>query len=282
MQSSHSRSWKTVVAACLCLLALAVAGPLFGQGVMRGLAYTSAGERVETGDLYVPTGTGPFPFVLYLHGGSWRSGSKGEWSRFATDLAAHGYASFSIDYDLRPHSFPTSWTEAREAVLYLRTHAEQYRLDPSAIAVAGSSAGGELASLLALAPEGPAGASDRTAVPVAAAVILNGVFDLQSDAHVITRYLGGRCEAVRAACADASPEQHVHAGAPPFFVGHGTGDHVVPYAEAEAFIDQLRSAGVPVTPYTASDGRHMYWEKKQFYAANLAAVEAFLAQTLRK
>jgi len=145
---------------------------------------------------------------------------------------------------------------------------------------AGTSAGGELAALLALTPEGPAAGPDHTALPVAAAVILNGVFDLESDAHVITRYLGTNCATASAVCAEASPRQHVHAGAPPFFIGHGTADHVVPYPEAQSFIAALRNAGVPVTPFAAEDGPHMYWDKSRFYATNLAAVESFLGQVL--
>ena len=122
--------------------------------------------------------------------------------------------------------------------------------------------------------------SSRSALPVAAAVILNGVFDLHADVHVITRYLGGRCESVPAACSDASPQDHVHPGAPPFFVGHGTADHVVAYGEAQRFIAGLRQAGTAVTPFSAEDGPHMYWEKKRYYAANLTALTDFLKQTL--
>ena len=264
------------------LIALVCAWPLSrpasAQSLQRGITYTSPGTRAEQGDLFLPAGAGPFPAILYLHGGSWRSGSKGSFGKLAADLAGKGYAGFSINYDLSAHSFPESWNEARAAIKFLQAHASEYRIDPQRVVVAGTSAGGELAALLALAPEGPAGASDHMALPVVAAVILNGVFDLHSDVHVITRYLGAPCETVAAACTDASPLQHVHAGAPPFFVGHGTADHVVAYGEAQTFIPAVRNAGGPVTPFVADGGPHMYWEKSRYYADNLSAVENFLAQ----
>jgi acetyl esterase/lipase len=253
-------------------------GSVSAQGVTRGITYTSGSQKTEQGDLCVPSGSGPFPVILYLHGGSWRSGGRGEFKQLATDLAAHGYASFAIDYDLSPHSFPHSWNEAREALTFLRSHASEYHLDPNRMIAAGTSAGGELAALLALAPTGPAGSSDPKPLPVAAAIILNGVFDLHGKYHVITRYLGADCQTAPAICDDASPDNHVHPAAPPFFVGHGTSDHVVPYAEAQSFIARLQAAGDAVTPFTAQGGPHMYWEKKPYYTANLAAIEGFLTQ----
>jgi acetyl esterase/lipase len=257
-------------------LALVVATPSLAQKITQDIPYTPG----QTADLYPPAGPGPFPAIVYIHGGSWRSGSKSDFRKLATDLAAKGYAGFSIDYDLNPHSFPTSWQQAQAAVRFVRAHAAEYHIDPAQIVIAGTSAGGELAALIALAPNGPASTTAATPTPVVAAIILNGVFDLSSDAHVITRYLGAKCEGTPTPCKDASPIQHIHPNAPPFFVGHGTADHTVPYAEAQAFIAALRKANIPVTTYVAEDGPHSYWAKSAYYEANLTAVEAFLTATL--
>ena len=98
--------------------------------------------------------------------------------------------------------------------------------------------------------------------------------------HVIDRYIGGDCSEKGAACRDASPSSHVHPNAPPFFIGHGTGDTTVPYAEAKDFVDEMHRSSDSVTLYTAENGPHSYWAKKEYYAANLAAVEAFLRSVL--
>lgn len=258
--------------------------PLAAQKHFDDLTYATDAAGPHHGDLYEPQGDGPFAAVVFLHGGSWRSGSKREFKRMGADLAQQGYVGFAVDYDLKAGSFPLSWDEARNAVRFLREHATEYRIDPKRIVISGTSAGGELAALVALAPDGPASqrASDTAAVPVSGAVIFNGVYDLCFPAGVIKRYLGGDCASRKDVFTDASPVSHVHAGAPPFFIGHGTHDHVVPYKAAEIFMDDLRKAGVRVTPFVADGGPHMYWTKDKYYAQNLAAVEKFLAGVVGK
>lgn len=263
-------------------LVFLVASPLVAQTRLENVVYTTDVAGSHGGDLYEPKEDGPFAAIVFLHGGSWRSGSKREFKRMGSDLAQQGYVSFSIDYDLRAESFPLSWNEARAAVRFLREHATQYRIDPARIVVAGTSAGGELAALVALAPDGPALQLEPhpTAETVSGAMIFNGVYDLCFPAGVIKRYLGGNCSSRKDLYADASPIHHVHIGAPPFFVGHGTRDHVVPYKAAEMFVDDLRKAQVNVTPLVAEGGPHMYWVKERYYARNLQAVERFLASTV--
>jgi acetyl esterase/lipase len=248
------------------------------QKITKDLTYTVAAGDPQLGDLYEPSGAGPFPAIVYIHGGSWRSGNKKVYRRLATDLASNGYAGFAINYDLHPHSFPTSLDEAKDAVRFLRSHAVEYRIDPNRIVIAGDSAGGEIAALVALA-NGDASAA------VSAAVIFNGVYRLSSSeflyVYVITRYLGVRCLAQPDICKQASPLQQVHPGAPPFFIGHGTADHTVPFGESELFVHALQDQHVPVSTYIAAGGPHSYWKKKAYYGANLTAVESFLSGALQ-
>ena len=270
----------------LCAL-LAYAAPTLAQTVTRNIPYTTDSTGSYRADLYEPPGTGPFPAVVMIHGGSWRSGSKGEMRKLSRDLAAHGFACFSINYDLHARSFPYSWQESRAAVAFLRAHAQDDHIDPARIAVLGTSAGGQLAALVALAPDGPAAgdlrqrpASAPEPEPVAAAVALNGGYDLHPNAYVLRRYFGGRCHALPGACDDASPDNHIHPGAPPFFVGHGNHDHLIPYSQATHFIALLRAAGDSVTPFVATGAGHSYWKKRRWYQKNLAAVEQFLDTAL--
>ncbi len=254
--------------------------------VARDLLYTTDSTGSYRADLYTPVGTGPFPAVVLIHGGSWRSGHKTELKRLAKDLAAKGYLCFSIDYDTHPHSFPYSWQESRSAVIFLRNHAAEYHLDSHRIAVLGTSAGGQLAALLAVAPVGPITQPVETPVaadgyiPVQAAVLFNGGYNLHPNAWLLRRYLGGRCSQVPKVCDDASPDNHVAAGAPPIFVGHGTHDHLIPYSQATDFTALLQKMNDPVTPFPATNAGHSYWRSRRWYGRNLTAAENFLASAL--
>ncbi len=268
----HTTRFHVVLSAAITVL-LAGALSATAQKVTKDIAYTTDASGTQAGDLYQPVGPGPFPVILYLHGGSWRSGNKDNFAKLAPDLAAQGYAGFAVNYDLHPHAWPLAFEETESAIRFLRAHAAEYHLDPDRIVVTGTSAGGQLAALAALTPKG---ADTR----VVAAIELNGVYDLHGSYGVIKRYLGVSCGDQPPVCDAASPISQVHAGAPPFFMGHGTSDHVVPYAAAQAFTAALRQAGDTVVPFDANGGPHMYWEKKTFYADNLAAVLKFLSQVV--
>jgi acetyl esterase/lipase len=266
------------------------AGP--GYTVTRDVTYTAGANGPLQADVYIPEGVGPFPGIVFIHGGGWLNGNRSQMVKLIEALAADGYVGLTIEYDVDPVHFPASFHESLAAVKYFRAHAGEFHLDAAHVAVAGSSAGGELAALVALDPEGtPLGEGQKHHrqkvagdAEVQVALILNGALDLTAagdGSASVTAYLGGTCTAMAQACKDASPLFHVHAGAPPFYVGHGTVDQSVPFAEAVAFTDALKAAQVPVKFFQAQDGKHTYWADPRFYADNLAGMKAFLDEHLR-
>ena len=237
--------------------------------VMSAIEYVQGSHGPLLADAYLPNQPGPHPGILFIHGGGWSSGDRNQMVRLIKDLAVRGYVGFTIDYDLTPTLFPAARDQALQAVQYLRQHSKALDLDPTRLVVAGSSAGGELAALVALTP----------AAHLQGAVILNGVLDLVAlgDASkMVTNYLGSACTVNLKACQEASPTNQVHPGAPPFYVGHGTADQTVPYLQAEQFVASLRADKVPVQPFIAQDGPHTYWAKDAYYQRNLTEILAFL------
>ncbi|MED5419776.1 MAG: alpha/beta hydrolase, partial [Verrucomicrobiota bacterium] len=100
-------------------------------------------------DLYLPVKeTGKPRLVVFFHGGSWRSGSKE--SCQVRWLVRHGYAVASVGYR-KSHSapFPVILHDCKGAVRFLRANADKLGIVADKIAVAGASAGGHLALLLA-------------------------------------------------------------------------------------------------------------------------------------
>ena len=94
------------------------------------------------------------PLFVFVHGGSWTSGTKRDepvW--LATKL---GFAAASIDYRLTTQAaFPAPVKDCKAAIRFLRSHAWEYGYDPDRIGVLGNSAGGHLALLLGLTPDDP-------------------------------------------------------------------------------------------------------------------------------
>jgi acetyl esterase len=102
--------------------------------------------------IYVPFGNGPFPVLMYFHGGGWVIGdleSSDGLCRILTNAA--GCIVVSVGYRLAPeHPFPAAADDAYQATLWAATNASGFGGDPSRIAVCGDSAGGNLAAVAAL------------------------------------------------------------------------------------------------------------------------------------
>ncbi len=104
--------------------------------------------------VYTPTtGSGPFPVVVYYHGGGWVIADKNVYDGGARGLsAAAGAVVVSIDYRLAPeHKFPAAHDDAFAAYKWAVANAASINGDPKRVALAGESAGGNLAVATAIA-----------------------------------------------------------------------------------------------------------------------------------
>jgi acetyl esterase/lipase len=235
-------------------------------------------------DLYIPEGPGPYPAIVFIHGGDWIGQDRTQMTRIIEEISSHGYIGMAIDYDLSPGvHFPVALYESKEAIRWLRAHAALYHVDPQRIAVAGSSAGGELAALVALTNGNPSfegdGGSKGFSSSVKAAIIYNGVLDLTTvpdNNESILRYLGSSCSAQKELCREASPQRLIGPNSPPIYIGHGNADQDVPYAQFTAFVAAYKRMNRPITPFTADGGPHTYWAKSTWFQANVDATLGFL------
>lgn len=220
-------------------------------------------------DLYVPDGEGPFPLVVWVHGGGWQSGDKGlSPSGAQVRQATRGYVVASIDYRLSGQAvFPAQSHDCKGALRWLRANASRFRIDPERVAVWGGSAGGHLVALLGTSGgvadlEGSVGGNGEYSSRVSAVVDWYGPSDLTTiDAQALpcSTLDGSLASAphnkligcVNATCPEAarraSPVSYVSADDPPFFVVHGTNDCVVPPLQSQELHDALVAAGVPST-----------------------------------
>ena len=227
-------------------------------------------DRNQTFDLFVPPGNGPFPLVLWIHGGAWQFGSKSTWCHM-NFLLRRGFAVANVEYRFAPKfHFSAQLDDVTAALDFLTTHATDYNLDPARIAATGESAGGHLASLL-----GEQRSFNRPSTPAApgrirAVIDCFGPSDLTSTSNVgpeimlvITQLLGGSPVELPALARAASPVLHVKSDAPPFLILHGTADPLVPIDQSERLAAALKQANVPIEFIPIQGAKHagpQFWE----------------------
>ena len=119
----------------------------------RGIAYGD--DPRQRLDLWAPRKPGHdhLPVVIFFYGGGWVVGERGEFGYVARSLAQRGFLAVMPDYRLAPHArFPDFIHDGAAALRWVRDNIAQFGGDPDRIAIAGHSAGGHLAALLALDP----------------------------------------------------------------------------------------------------------------------------------
>jgi acetyl esterase len=164
-------------------------------GFHAGVPYREVDGQDLTLDVIVPKGNGPFPVLVYFHGGAWVWGSPATHRKLTFRLAEQGFLTMSVDYRLAPeHPFPSGFNDCVHAVHFAAHNASRWGGDPDRLALAGDSAGGNLAAATAIELAHTIGAP-----AVRAVALLYGVFDFtgaESAADGITglltdAYLGG-------------------------------------------------------------------------------------------
>lgn len=121
------------------------------------IAYANVSPRQKL-DICLPSvGDGPFPVVIWIHGGGFTGGSKDDPQtalnpRAKTALSNADFAMVSINYRLSSEAkWPAQLEDIKSVVLFLRANASKYFLNPDKIGVWGASAGGYLATMMGVA-----------------------------------------------------------------------------------------------------------------------------------
>ena len=204
-----------------------------------GAAY--AGHPRQRLDVYAPVrrGKDPLPVLVFFYGGGWVKGRRTEFGWVARAMAARGYLVVLPDYRLAPeHRFPTFVEDGALALRWTLDHVRALGGDPDRIAVAGHSAGGHLAGLLALDPRYALAAGVGAGAIRAAALISAPTNFLPFvDPRAIAALGGHQPEH------ETQPIHYARADAPPILLQHGTADHIVRARNAQQLAREIDLAG---------------------------------------
>ena len=189
------------------------------------------------------------PAVILIHGGRWSYGERGDLASLAFAFVDHGYAAFTVDYRLLPGwTYPAPVEDARAAVVWIRAHANDLRVDPARIGALGGSAGGFIAASLATMGSGdrPPDPGRRRRIVVGAdrpgAVIGDRGREHRADDRTIPGMRAGRH--LSRLARQASPTSFVDTGDAPLLVAHAV-DEKIPVAQALSMASAYERAGAP-------------------------------------
>jgi acetyl esterase/lipase len=287
-----------------------------------GIIYSVVtGYRPMRVDMYLPTrGKGPYPAVIFLHGGGWAldpgSGDYITGPSVMAQLAARGYVVARVTYRLSSEAkFPAQVTDAKTAIRWLRSNAKLYNIDPSRVAVWGTSAGGYIAAMVGTScheksfetaadlPKGVVGLSTPTIDPATDSCV-QAVVDWYGPIHFSTmdsqalpnsmfKHDGAQSsESLLLGCTlpqcsaellkQANPLSYVDSQSSPFLIMHGTNDHGVPYQQSQELYGALRTNHVPAELKLIANADHMFdGLSKQQAQEQVQTVFAYLDQHLK-
>lgn len=115
------------------------------------LKNTPYGDRDLHVDVFYPKKFGKYPALIMVHGGGWRAGDKSLQIPMAQKLAARGYVTVCVEYQLSLEAkYPAAVFNIKSAIRWMRANADKYGIDTNKIAISGCSAGGQLALLTGL------------------------------------------------------------------------------------------------------------------------------------
>jgi acetyl esterase/lipase len=216
--------------------------------------------RLELDVAFPSKGDGPFPTLVFFHGGGWVIGSRKTMTPYILQAAQEGYVAVAVSYRLGA-PFPAAVDDAKCAVRWLRTNASKYKIDADHLGAVGFSAGGQLACLL--------GCDDEKGVVssrVQAVASWYGITDLEPLlstkelplAYALKSYLPGTTDERKTAAHKASPIRYVSKDSAPTFLIHGDADTLVPIEQSRAYTAKCKEVGAKATLREVTKAGHNF------------------------
>ena len=218
-------------------------------------------------DIYLPeTGQGPFPVILAIHGGAFAFGDKSD-IQICPQLNGleRGYAVVAVNYRLSGEAkFPKAIHDLKAAIRWIRANSKDYLLNSEKIIAWGNSAEGNYAAMLGASAtvqelEDLTMGNKEEMCNVQAVVDWYGPTDfIEMDENLKenglgpqdhseedspeSRYLGTKITEVIELVKKANPVTYITSSVPPYFIQHGSKDHIVPIQQSILLVNRIQEA----------------------------------------
>ena len=213
------------------------------------------------------------PVLVWIHGGGWMGGAKGNELRNFGRALEEGYHVINVEYRLGRGTAPAACEDIHSVLQWIEKNAAEYKLDPTRIILGGGSAGGHLALLTGAVH----GRAPRSTVRIRGIVNWFGVADMRSMLEHVQANLPANDQFVSdwiegtadkdALLKDVSPLSHLGPATPPVLTIHGTADDIVPFGQAVALDEALHKVEVQHRVVRLEAGGHGAFSQAQWIEA---------------
>ncbi|MBN3582696.1 alpha/beta hydrolase fold domain-containing protein [Algoriphagus aestuarii] len=254
----------------------------------KGLVYKKLGKRELKLDVFSPLNAESLrPGIVMVHGGGWKSGDKELQIPMAITLAEKGYVTAVVEYRLSPEAqYPAAIHDVKEAIRWLKVHADEFGIDTSQMVISGSSAGGQIATLVGMTNTWEyEGVTNLEATAEVQAIIdMDGVLAFHhpesAEGQVASEWLGGTYEQKPEVWDAASPlylKSPVYK--PILFINS---QYPRFHAGRDELIQKLDTAEIYSEVHTFPDTPHPFWLYDPWFELTVKIMNLFFEEVFHK
>jgi len=247
--------------------------------VYEDLQYSDASQKLKM-DLFLPEQTkSSYPCVIVIQGGGYRTQDGQRFFPFANYLTKHGFAAALIAYrGLPEYKYRTTIADTKTAIRYIRKISGKYNIDPLRIGAMGGSAGGTLATLLAVTGDIKEFEGEREHLnfssKIKAAVAYAGISDfiarftdkrqvamqpdLKAKIEQIQEWVGSPLSIENEDWLNVSAINHVDKNDAPVLFLHCKNDSTAPWIQSKTMYKKMKDLGIDSEIKIYKNGSHMF------------------------
>ncbi|GAX06375.1 alpha/beta hydrolase [Secundilactobacillus pentosiphilus] len=212
----------------------------------------------------------PLPVIFWFCGGGWITVDYNGRLPNLVDFVRAGYAVVSVEYRNSDQAhWPAQLEDAKAAIRYIKAHAARYGIDPHRVAVMGESAGGHLASMVALTNGMKTyetgqylyqNSDVKVAIPwcgIVSPLTAKQRSNTDDLDYIYGKLLNGEPETHPDLVAQANPRCFIKGQDVSFLLLHGTADDVAPLQDDEEFYDDLVAHQMTADLYELAGAGHL-------------------------